>query len=328
MATLQQEGFESVANGAPVTTSNTTFDDVGGGATIVGTNAPVYEGSIAADVACTAQRGTFFLNPLDVAALGEAHFRCNIYIAELPTDDGWYIFNARGVSAWNELTVYIDTSGGVHLRTSNINRDAYAGPIPTGQWVGFDFHFNGSTPLFSCDIFENPGSDTPTDTLTTATFTPTTVDRCAFGAAYGGNPTVNFVLDSVLVVDSGGLPSRASADVTAPSVPSGLGLDTVTATTAKVSWAASTDDTDAQGSLTYRVYVDGVEVANSPTAAGTTELTVTGLTANTEYDITVLARDTSGNESAQSTAMTIRTPATSTSGEVVWHRTSAGTWAR
>jgi poly(hydroxyalkanoate) depolymerase family esterase len=89
-------------------------------------------------------------------------------------------------------------------------------------------------------------------------------------------------------------------DTTPPSVPSQLAVSGVTASTASLSWTASTDNVAVAG---YRVYRNGVQVG---TASGTT-FTDTGLSAATQYTYTVAAYDAAGNVSAQSPGVTATT---------------------
>lgn len=94
----------------------------------------------------------------------------------------------------------------------------------------------------------------------------------------------------------------AVADTTAPSTPTNLATTAKTETTVDLSWTASTDNVGVTG---YKIYVDGVF---NKEVAGTTGQ-VTGLTAGTAYSFTVSAIDAAGNESAQSTALSVTTTA-------------------
>jgi chitodextrinase len=94
----------------------------------------------------------------------------------------------------------------------------------------------------------------------------------------------------------------AGTDTQAPSTPTGLKADTVTATSAALSWTASTDDFGVAG---YRVFRDGTQVGQVSTAS----FTDTGLTTGNSYSYTVKAFDAAGNVSAASDAKTVTTPA-------------------
>lgn len=91
-------------------------------------------------------------------------------------------------------------------------------------------------------------------------------------------------------------------DVEAPSIPTGLLSLAITETGFTLSWDASTDNTAVTG---YEVLLDGVP--NSlPTVNNTT---ISGLTPETVYQLTVRARDEAGNWSAPSAPLTVTTAA-------------------
>ena len=91
-------------------------------------------------------------------------------------------------------------------------------------------------------------------------------------------------------------------DTEAPSVPANLTEDSVSNTTATISWDASTDNIGVAG---YKVYRDAALVGN----VAVTTFADTGLTAETTYTYTVLAYDSNDNESAQSTGLDVTTSA-------------------
>lgn len=91
-----------------------------------------------------------------------------------------------------------------------------------------------------------------------------------------------------------------SGDTTPPSTPTGLTATGTTSTTASLAWTASTDDVGVTG---YDVYT-GSTLATS--VAGTSA-TLTGLTPDTGYSVTVRARDAAGNVSPASAAVSVRT---------------------
>ncbi|WP_062433779.1 fibronectin type III domain-containing protein [Herbidospora daliensis] len=99
--------------------------------------------------------------------------------------------------------------------------------------------------------------------------------------------------------------ASSGGDTQAPSVPANLVVTNRTATSVTLSWAASTDNV---GVASYQVNRGG-------TAAGTTSATtytVTGLTPNTAYTFTVVARDAAGNASAPSSGVSATTLAQTT----------------
>ena len=131
-----------------------------------------------------------------------------------------------------------------------------------------------------------------------------TINTSEGGAAFnlGGTgfavpiTNANYGLD--IIFDDG----AGSSDTEAPSVPTGLSIGTITHNSAVASWSASTDDTAVTG---YEVFRDG---ASAGTTSSTT-FNLTGLAPETEYSITVRARDAAANWSAQSGAQTFTTVA-------------------
>jgi chitodextrinase len=85
------------------------------------------------------------------------------------------------------------------------------------------------------------------------------------------------------------------ADTTAPTQPGNLNVASSGATTANVTWTASTD---ARGVTGYEVWRDGVLRA---TVSGTS-FADTGLVGGTTYQYSVIARDGAGNSSTPATA--------------------------
>ena len=86
-----------------------------------------------------------------------------------------------------------------------------------------------------------------------------------------------------------------------PSVPGNLRVTSTTNTSISLAWNASTDDVGVAG---YDVFRNGGTKLGS--ATGTTT-TIGGLTANTDYVLTVRARDAAGNVSAASNQITVHT---------------------
>ncbi len=96
---------------------------------------------------------------------------------------------------------------------------------------------------------------------------------------------------------------------TPPTVPGKPDVANVSQTGADVSWAASTDD---KGVDHYEVYLDGSKVAD----ASGTSASLSGLTANTTYAVTVKAVDTAGQSSDPSAATSFTTKASTGGGNV------------
>jgi peptidoglycan/xylan/chitin deacetylase (PgdA/CDA1 family)/endo-1,4-beta-D-glucanase Y len=109
-------------------------------------------------------------------------------------------------------------------------------------------------------------------------------------------------------------------DFTAPTVPTGLAQTTVSSTSAKITWSASTD---AVGVTGYNVYRDGVKIGSATSSTYTDN----GLAASTTYNYKVDAYDGAGNTSAQSSQISVTTLAPTT-GVDVGAVGAAGSWSQ
>lgn len=89
-------------------------------------------------------------------------------------------------------------------------------------------------------------------------------------------------------------------DTQAPTAPTNLIASNITNTTVDLNWTASTDDV---GVTSYDIFVDGSSYASS----ATNSVTLTSLTQNTSYAITVYAKDAFGNTSTVSNTVNITT---------------------
>ncbi len=125
----------------------------------------------------------------------------------------------------------------------------------------------------------------------------------AYPGAYskGGIANVNYTNPTSQAVQM--RKYTVSGDVTPPSVPTGLASSAITQTTFTLSWTASTDNVAVTG---YDVYRNGTLFGSTTTA---TSLSITGLTCNTAYAMTVRAKDAAGNVSALSSALNVTTSA-------------------
>ncbi len=101
-------------------------------------------------------------------------------------------------------------------------------------------------------------------------------------------------------VVSGG--SSVPADTTAPSAPSNLGANSVSATELTLAWGASTDNVGVTG---YEIYQNGSLLTT--VSGSTTSQVVSGLSASTNYSFFVRAKDLAGNTSNSSNTLNVRT---------------------
>ena len=91
-----------------------------------------------------------------------------------------------------------------------------------------------------------------------------------------------------------------SSDTEIPSVPTNLVANNITTFSVNLSWSASSDNVAV---TSYDVFVNGNLYKNTTTNS----MVVTGLDSDTDYSITVLAKDIANNSSAQSAAVNIKT---------------------
>lgn len=94
------------------------------------------------------------------------------------------------------------------------------------------------------------------------------------------------------------------SDTIPPSVPTGVGVGSITETAITLAWSSSTD-TGGSGLSGYRIYRNGSLVGT--VTAPTVTYTDTGLSPYVTYQHRVSAFDGAGNESAQSAALSTRT---------------------
>ena len=91
------------------------------------------------------------------------------------------------------------------------------------------------------------------------------------------------------------LSTNNSMDNQPPTAPTNLGAYSITTTTFVLTWNASTDNVGVTG---YDIYRNGVKI-NSSNIIGTI-YSVTGLSPNTTYSMTVVAKDAVGNQTSSS----------------------------
>lgn len=184
-----------------------------------------------------------------------------------------------------------------------VGSDSQAPTTPTGVvasnigYTSVDLDWNASSDnvaVIGYRIYRN-GADPVNVGTTGATLT---------GLIPGSNYTFTvraFDLSANESAPSSGVGVATLSDTQPPTVPTGLTVSTVTATTLNLDWTASTDS--ASGVAGYRVYTDG----SNPVNVFETGVTLTGLQENTAYQFSVSAYDYGSNESAQSSAAAVTT---------------------
>ena len=136
------------------------------------------------------------------------------------------------------------------------------------------------------------------------TVTRTIPATAVFNTAYTLSAATTAVgaVDSVATNNSGSATATV-VDTVAPTPP-GTPAATNTATTATLTWAASTD---ASGIAGYDIYRAGVAAPVGSTAGNVLTFTNTGLDPWASYSYTVVARDAAGNSSVASGTRVVRT---------------------
>jgi len=180
------------------------------------------------------------------------------------------------------------------LWTGTLYNEGYA------VWIDYnhdgDFEDSGELVWSKAASQETPvsGSFTiPTSATQTAT-------RMRVSMKYNGIPTSCESFSYGEVEDYTVNITGAGPDTEAPTAPTNLAATNVTQTTLDLSWTASTDNI---GVIGYDVY-QGVSLLG--TVTGTTA-NVTGLSASTQYNFTVYAKDAAGNISDASNVVNITT---------------------
>lgn len=98
--------------------------------------------------------------------------------------------------------------------------------------------------------------------------------------------------------------TAAVPDTQKPTAPTGLASPSKTSSSINLTWNASTDNV---GVYQYDIYAGGSLAAST----SGTSVTLTGLTPNTTYSLTVKARDLAGNVSNASSSISVKTNTTS-----------------
>jgi chitodextrinase/C1A family cysteine protease len=178
----------------------------------------------------------------------------------------------------------------------------FASSSYTEYWyIWIDYDHDGT---FESTELINSTSSTLATTLSKTFTVPTTATvgstRMRVTMKYNSAPTACETFSYGEVEDYTVIIAAGVADTQAPTAPTSLAASSVTATTATLSWTASTDNVAVTG---YNVYKNSTLLGTTTSAS----YSVTGLTAATTYSFYVTAYDAAGNVSAASSSLSVTT---------------------
>ncbi|MEO3854455.1 endo-1,4-beta-xylanase [Acrocarpospora sp. B8E8] len=172
----------------------------------------------------------------------------------------------------------------------------------------------GGSGLAGYNVYREQGATDPllgsptTNSFTLTGLTANTQYQVYVRARDGaGNLSGNSQLVTFTTTGGGG------TDTTPPSTPGTPTASNVTASGATLTWTASTD-TGGSGLAGYNVYREQGATDPQLGSPTTNSITLTGLTANTQYQVYVRARDGAGNLSGNSALVTFTTTGGGTGG--------------
>ncbi len=223
---------------------------------------------------------------------------------------------------WNGPTLTFTDSSGVQTKGNAYSTTITVENVPTVSNV----NFSSATTYKVGDVISvtTQGTSGLTGTLTvgsnisvTATESPAGTYTASYTVQAGDDVTNVTPRFSLLDANNRGIYTDASSaitiDATAPPAPSGAGASLNGDSSATLTWAVSTPETDVAN---YRVYSNNgsgaVDYSTPITtlSAGTTTYTTPVLTADVLYRFVVRAVDAAGNEDGNTTEATVSTDVT------------------
>ncbi len=191
-------------------------------------------------------------------------------------------------ASWSSFGAYVDVAApGTSIYTTN-----KSGGYSTVQGTSFSAPITGA--VYALLFSANPAlTSAQADSIIFSTADDLGTAGWDMNYGYGRVNATKAVTAALATV--------GTQDTTKPLVPANLRTTSMTSNSATLAWNASTDNVGVTG---YTVYKNGTKVT---TVAGTS-YTNSGLTPETTYAYTVSASDAAGNESAQSTSVSVTTP--------------------
>jgi chitodextrinase len=214
--------------------------------------------------------------------------------------NGAHSVSARATDTKNNVT----TTPVVTVNVNNPQPCAANPSVPAGLHItastanSVALAWSASTPAANCTL---QGYKVYRDGIQVATPTGTSYTDVGLNpsTAYGYTIAANDT-SSHTSTQSGKVTTTTPADSTAPTQPTGLSMSMRTPTSVSLAWNVSTDNVAVKE---YVIYRNNSQVGISTTTA----FTDTALTPSKTYSYTVKARDTAGNLSAASSALSATT---------------------
>jgi glucose/arabinose dehydrogenase len=198
-----------------------------------------------------------------------------------------FVDYTNAVGSYVQWSVPATAAGNVSLALRYANASGVDRPM--------DITVNGTLVRGGLSFPPTANWDTWADNTFTVGLSPGVNLIRATATTAGGGPNV----DKLTVSTTGG-------DTTLPTTPGQPTCANITQNSIDLSWGASTDNV---GVAAYDIYNDGNKISEA--AGNTTTKTLSGLAINTEYRISVFARDAAGNVSPNSPQAICRTLASS-----------------
>tara|TARA_R110000787_G_scaffold6697_4_gene23263 strand:+ start:423 stop:5087 length:4665 start_codon:yes stop_codon:yes gene_type:complete len=217
------------------------------------------------------------------------------------------IDNASGPQFYNDFTNVSTSLTKGNQYTITVTPTWTGTVYSEGYSVWIDYNKDGDFTDAGEQVFSSaPTTSTPVSgSFTVPAGANETSTRMRVSMNYNATPTSCQSFTYGEVEDYTVVIAAAGPDTDAPSNPSGLSTSNTTETTTDLSWNASTDNVSVTG---YDVSLGGTVIA---TVTGTTQQ-VTGLTENTAYSFSVVAKDAAGNVSGASNTANVTTLAAPT----------------
>ena len=226
--------------------------------------------------------GGIYIDSGQVGSVVENNIACN-WKQDGGAPSGVLIWDASGVTTLTGN--YQDVSDCDHNNypSPDLTVGTYDSSLNTGSCNG---NTVGTTANFICKARQQSQANWSNALMADAF---NTYIRTGFGIASNSSTTTPAV-------------TTPSPDTTPPSIPTGLAATLASATQVNLSWNASTDNVGVTG---YNVFRNGTKVGTSTS----TSYQGTSVAAGTTYTYAVSAYDAAGNTSAQSSSVSITTPA-------------------